>query len=147
MFNLFFIFMIFKLNATNIPIVMTDSNVILDLEWWGKETRTWLFYISTVCLYPTLPSQSSPEFRPGSAQVMWSNPGKVPFAWIPSHHKLSEWPIKRVRQPSLARSRSRVLSPPSETENRETILRFTGIYSSSLLSIAWLANSILASWY
>lgn len=73
MFNLFFIFMIFnayKLNATNIPIVMTDSNVILDLEWGGKETRTWLFYISTVCLYPTLPSQSSPELRPGSAQVM-----------------------------------------------------------------------------
>ena len=35
MFNLFFIFMIFnayKLNATNIPIVMAESNVILDLE-------------------------------------------------------------------------------------------------------------------
>ena len=34
---------------------------------------------------------------PAPTQVMWSNPGKVPFAWIPSHHKLSKWPIKRVQ--------------------------------------------------
>ena len=34
---------------------------------------------------------------PVSREVMWSNPGKVPFAWIPSHHKLSKWPIKRVQ--------------------------------------------------
>ena len=34
---------------------------------------------------------------PALIEVMWSNPGKVPFAWIPSHHKLSKWPIKRVQ--------------------------------------------------
>ena len=53
MFNLFFIFMIFnayKLNATNIPIVMTDSNVILDLEWGGKETRTSLVILYFHCM-------------------------------------------------------------------------------------------------